>query len=309
MLGKLKKVPLREVWKNEAYDFSKWLSKAENLKELGDTIGMDIVADETESPVGKFNVDIYGHQEDDEDNKVIIENQLEETDHDHLGKIITYASGKDAKTIIWIVKRVREEHRQAIDWLNAHTDADIDFFLLEIELWQIGNSEPAPKFNVVCKPNDWGRTQKTTSSMTPSQKVHLEFWQGFSEYGASYDKYSAEFNKRKPSTDHWYSIAVGSSDYHIDLLCNTQRNTITVQFYIKDNKEIYDLLYNHKDEIEKATASSYSWKRLDNKKSSYIELSLKVDLTDRDKWNEYYKWLCDNAITTKRIFNKILNKN
>lgn len=153
-LGKLEKVNLRDIWANEEYDFSVWLSKEENLKELSNTVGIDIILEERESAVGKYSVDIYG-KEDGTDRKVVIENQLEDSNHDHLGKIITYASGKDAKTIIWIVKRARDEHRQAIEWLNAHTDEEVGFFLLEIELWKIGDSAPAPKFNVVSKPNDW----------------------------------------------------------------------------------------------------------------------------------------------------------
>ena len=152
-LGKLEKVNLRDIWANEEYDFSVWLSKEENLKELSNTVGIDIILEERESAVGKYSVDIYG-KEDGTDRKVVIENQLEDSNHDHLGKIITYASGKDAKTIIWIVKRAKDEHRQAIEWLNAHTDEEVGFFLLEIELWKIGDSAPAPKFNVVSKPND-----------------------------------------------------------------------------------------------------------------------------------------------------------
>ena len=134
-LGKLEKVDLREIWKNEEYDFSVWLSKEENLKELSDTIGINnIILEERESPVGRYSADIYGKEEGTE-RKVVIENQLEDSNHDHLGKIITYASGKEAKTIVWIVKRARDEHRQAIEWLNAHTDEDVGFFLLEIEAW------------------------------------------------------------------------------------------------------------------------------------------------------------------------------
>lgn len=112
--------------------------------------------EERESAVEKYSVDIYGKEEG-TDRKVIIENQLEDSNHDHLGKIITYASGKDVKTIIWIVKRARDEHRQAIEWLNAHTDEEVGFFLLEIELWRIGDSLAALKFNIVSKPNDWGK--------------------------------------------------------------------------------------------------------------------------------------------------------
>lgn len=210
-LGKLEKVNLRDIWSNEEYDFSVWLSKEENLKELSDTIGIDIVLEERESAVGKYSVDIYGKEEG-TDRKVVIENQLEDSNHDHLGKIITYASGKDAKTIIWIVKRARDEHRQAIEWLNAHTDEEVGFFLLEIEVWRIGDSLAAPKFNIVSKPNDWGKSQKSNTGLGKAQKLQGEFWQAFGEYGVSNEEYSKEFNKRKALPQHWYDLPMGSSN-------------------------------------------------------------------------------------------------
>lgn len=157
-LGKMKKIKdLRSVWKNEPKNFSKWLSEEENLNLLGNEIGVDITLDQLESRVGDFSVDILA-TEVDTNKKIIIENQLEDTNHDHLGKIITYASGKNAEIIIWIVKRAREEHRKAIEWLNDNIDAKISFFLVEIELWQIDNSPLAPHFNVIERPNDWAKT-------------------------------------------------------------------------------------------------------------------------------------------------------
>lgn len=136
-LGKIEKVDdLRTIWKHEAHDFTKWLAEEENLALLSEAVGIDIVLEDTESPVGSFNVDIFASEEG-TSRKIIIENQLEDTNHDHLGKIITYASGKNADVVIWIVKRAREEHRRAVEWLNQHTDETIGFFLIEIELWKI----------------------------------------------------------------------------------------------------------------------------------------------------------------------------
>ena len=126
-LGKIKKVELRKAWNHEASDFTNWLAKEENLHLLSDEIGIDIKLIQTEAPVGKFNVDILAEEEN-TGNKIIIENQLEMTNHDHLGKIIAYASGFDANMVIWIVKEAREEHRQAVDWLNEHTDENLAFF-------------------------------------------------------------------------------------------------------------------------------------------------------------------------------------
>ena len=165
-LGKLKEIKdLRKVWPHEALDFTPWLAEEDNLALLADAVGLEITIDETESSVGDFNVDIYA-TETGTDRKIIIENQLEDTNHDHLGKLITYASGKSADIVIWVVKRAREEHRSAIEWLNNHTDENIVFFLVEIKLYQIGSSDIAVKFEVVEKPNDWTKEIKK-SSVTP----------------------------------------------------------------------------------------------------------------------------------------------
>ena len=306
-LGKLEKVNLRDIWANEEYDFSVWLSKEENLKELGNTIGTDIVLEERESAVGKYSVDIYG-KEDGTDRKVIIENQLEDSNHDHLGKIITYASGKDAKTIIWIVKRARDEHRQAIEWLNAHTDEEVGFFLLEIELWKIGDSAPAPKFNIVSKPNEWGKTQKANNGLGKAQKIQGEFWQAFAEYGASNEQYSKEFNKRKALPQHWYDLPMGSSEYHMSLTCSTQRNEIGIEVYIDNNKEIYDIFYNNKGIIEEKTEQKYKWQRLDGKKASRIRVTKRFDMSNQSDWEEAFEWFCKEALVIKKEFNEIYNK-
>lgn len=143
------------------------MATEDNIGSLSDTIGIDIAIDEEESPVGDFSVDIFA-REIDTGRKIIIENQLDSTNHDHLGKLITYASGKSAEIIVWLVKHAREEHRVAIEWLNNHTDDKVAFFLCEIKLYKIGNSSPAVKFEVVERPNDWAKDVKkadTTSAV------------------------------------------------------------------------------------------------------------------------------------------------
>ena len=162
-LGKLSVVSdLRKAWPHEAHDFTPWL--ASNIDVLGDEIGIDISIEETESAVGSFNVDIFATDAD-TGKRIIIENQLEDTDHDHLGKLITYASGKSAALVIWIVKRAREEHRAAIEWLNAHTDEDVGFILCEIKLYSIDNSVIAPKFEIVEQPNNWAKEMHQTKTI------------------------------------------------------------------------------------------------------------------------------------------------
>ena len=182
VLSKLTKLDLREVWKHEALDFTNWV--AENLGALSDAVGVDIKLIQTEASVGKFNVDILA-EEDLTGRKIIIENQLEATDHDHLGKIITYASGHNAEIIIWIVKDTRDEHQKAIEWLNDHTDEDISFFLIRIELWKIDDSKPAPKFEIVVSPNEWAKAIKSTpvnKDLTDTKLQQLDFWDKFKNF-------------------------------------------------------------------------------------------------------------------------------
>lgn len=222
---------LRSVWKNEPKNFSKWLSEEENLNLLGNEIGVDITLDQLESRVGDFSVDILA-TEVDTNKKIIIENQLEDTNHDHLGKIITYASGKNAEIIIWIVKRAKEEHRKAIEWLNDNIDAKISFFLVEIELWQIDNSPLAPHFNVIERPNDWAKNVKNLESLSETKQLQYKFWQAFCDYAFKRDDMEREFSQRKTHPQHWYTLGVPGKQYTINTAVNTQKKQISVDIYI-----------------------------------------------------------------------------
>ena len=196
-LGTLKEITdLRQVWPHEAKDFTPWLAEEENMNLLGDALGLDITADETESDVGDFSVDILA-TENGTGRKVIIENQLADTNHDHLGKLITYASGKAANIIVWLVKHAREEHRSAIEWLNNHTDEQADFFLCEIKLYQIGDSAPAVKFEVIERPNEWSKSIRTSDNMRPAQQFRMEYWSTFNDYAFKQRDFSKNFKQRK----------------------------------------------------------------------------------------------------------------
>lgn len=221
ILDHLKKVELRKVWPHEALDFTKWLSSPANLNMLGEAVGVELELIETESSVESFNVDIYA-QEAGTGRKVIIENQLEETNHDHLGKVITYAAGKGAQVIIWVVAHARDEHRQAIEWLNEHTDNDFGLFLVEIELWTIGDSKPAPRFNVVEQPNEWTKALRLSENLSETERVKLSYWTKYREIARSTPNLLKVFSPQKPTKDHWSTLRCGTSAYHIALLINTQ---------------------------------------------------------------------------------------
>lgn len=236
-LDKLKKIELRDVWAHEALDFTKWLSEEPNLAILSSAVGIELELIEAESSVGSFNVDIYA-QEAGTGRKAIIENQLEDTNHDHLGKVITYAAGKGAEVVVWVVARARDEHRQAIEWLNQHTDSDFGFFLVEIELWSIGDSLPAPRFNVVEQPNEWTKAIKLSEGLSETERVKLSYWTKYREVVQATPEFLKVFNPQKPLKDHWTTLRCGTSAYHIALLIDTQYGRIGIEFYVPDDKEI-----------------------------------------------------------------------
>ena len=303
-LGTLKKITdLRSIWPHEALNFTPWV--AENVDLLADAVGLDITVDETESSVGDFNVDIYA-SETGTDRKIIIENQLEDTDHDHLGKLITYASGKGADVVIWVVKHAREEHKAAVEWLNNHTDDKIGFFLCEIKLFQIGDSQIAPAFTVVERPNDWTKEIRKTASANSTQQQRLEYWQAFNDYAFTDANFSRIFNKRKPTTDHWMDFSIGSSDCHIAVSQIQKRKAVDVELYINDDKELFKSLFAHKDEIEKNMEMELEWKELPERKASRILIEKTVDLDDRATWPEQFDYIMDTCIKMKRAFKRYL---
>ncbi len=302
-LGKLKKIDLRKAWEHEALDFTKWLSKEENMALLSEEIGVELNLIETEASVGSFNVDILA--EDSNGRKVVIENQLEVTDHDHLGKVLTYTSGYNAEIIIWIAKDIRDEHKQAIDWLNEHTDEKINFFAIKMELWQIGDSLYAPKFQIISKPNAWAKIMKAPASdMTERKLKLLEFWTALNEY---LEGKKSDIHPQKPSSDHWNDISIGTSKAHICLNALAKNCKINCEIYIPDNKDFYYMLESHKEEIEKEIGEPLSWRELQSRKASRITIYMNdFDLYDTSKWPEYFEWYEDKAKKFKKTFSKYI---
>ena len=268
-IGKLKEVDIRELWKHEQYDFSEWLSKKENIENLNEILGLTLVDISKETYVGSYRCDLFAKDET-TGIKVIIENQLEISNHDHLGKIITYASGLDAKVVVWIVKEAREEHRSAIEWLNNNTNSNVNFFLIEIHAYKIGNSDSAPMFQVIEQPNDFIKNNKSINSndtMNKSQSQRVEFWNQFNNVIIVRGR---PFNVRKATTDHWYNVAIGTSDAHIAITLINKDSVIGVELYITDNKELFDRLYQQKEDIENDLGFKLDWRRLNNSKASRI---------------------------------------
>ena len=278
-LSNLVQVPLRDVWKHEALHFTQWLALPENIQLLSDVIGVDIVETQCEVGVGQFFVDILATDEN--DRKIVIENQLEPTNHDHLGKIITYAAGLGADVVVWIVERAREEHEQAINWLNENTTESANFFLLQIEAWRIGDSLPAPRFNIIARPNDWAKAVKQTAAAGNVSELKLRqqaFFERVREHGEAHAKYVKSWSK--PSPQHWYDVATGSSQAHIDLTVNSIQKRVGVGLYISDNKELFAKLEAQREEIEGKLGLELQWQELPEKKASRIVLIRPGDFAD-----------------------------
>ena len=299
-LSKLNKVELRDVWGHEAIDFTNWLAQQENLDALSEEVGVDIKLVKTEANVGKFSVDILAEEEA-TGRKIIIENQLEDTNHDHLGKIITYASGYDAEIIIWIVRDVREEHQRAVEWLNEHTDENISFFLIKIELWQIEGSNPAPKFDIMVSPNEWAKaikTNPTNGDLTDTKLQQLEFWNRFKNYVRTND---TQIRLQTPRPHHWYDVSMGSSDCHISLTINSRENEIGCEVYINRNKELFNFLRDRKDEIEKNIGLPIEW--IDAAVASRIKIKREApEFFNQVESEKYFSWLYEKTILFQKVF-------
>lgn len=313
-LGRLERVDARVVWANEATHFTPWLAQQENLALLGDAIGIELELEATEKSVGPFSADILCKDTAD-GNWVLIENQLERTDHKHLGQLITYASGLKAVTIVWIANPFTSEHRSALDWLNEITDSRFNFFGLEVELWRIGDSQVAPKFNVIAKPNDWSKTvsegvsRVESEALTETKELQLEYWSKFKEYA---DTNSKLIRATKPRPQHWMNMSLGRSGFNITAIASlwnaetesysTGEIRAQVEIHNKDAKQHFERLHAQHEEIDAELPFAIRWVNDPNKVSCKIVTSQSVDLYNRDDWQNQFEWLLDKLEVMHRVF-------
>lgn len=307
-LSKLERVPLREAWKHEANDFTPWLSDSENLNTLADALGLsELVLVATEHWVGDFKLDVLCT---DGDEQVIIENQLDKTNHTHLGQIIAYAAGVDAKKVIWIAQSFRPEHSAALEFLNENTTDDLSFFAVEVELWRIGNSPFAPKFEVVVKPNDWlksGREKaRAASSTTPIKQLQLKFWVALIE---KLSVAAPQIRPQKPRPQHWLNNSIGRSGFGLNITANTRDERICVELWIHgvEAKLHFANLSAQKDEIEEKLGFKLDWQALPDAQASRIATYyLEASIEDESRWDEYLEWLTQRLIRMDEILRSIV---
>jgi hypothetical protein len=306
-LGRLQKVELREVWATEAGDFTPWLARAENIRLLGDTIGLDLEVEAQEKGVGPFRADILCRNTAAADHWVLVENQLDRTDHVHLGQLLTYAAGLHAVTIVWVAQRFTEEHRAALDWLNEITGEEFLFFGLEVELWRIGDSPIAPKFNVVCQPNDWSRTVTSVAragangEISETRQLQLEYWTAFRQL---MDERGGLVRGTKPQPQHWLYFSIGRGGFILGTFASMRDEWIGVQLILtgKLAKAHFHLLEKSRQEIDAELGVALDWRELPDRKESRVGRFLDCDPADRTKWAEQHQWLYDNLQRFHQIF-------
>ena len=302
-LERLIKVPLRKFWGKEDRDFTPWLADEENIGLLGETIGVELEVEAQEKNVGPFRADILC-KDTATDDWVLIENQLEPTDHTHLGQLLTYAAGLEAVMVVWIAEGFTDEHRAALDWLNEITDEKFSFFGLEIELWRIGDSPMAPKFNVVSHPNDWTKTVSRISrnELTSVQQLYLEYWTTLREL---LEERNGVIRPEKPLPRYWMPFAVGRSNFWLSASASVKGQWVCVSLTLtgKDGKDHFYLLERDKADIEEEVGAELKWGGKYVQKQNYISLSLyETDLEDRQDWDRQHQWLCEQLEAFHNVF-------
>jgi hypothetical protein len=294
-LGAVEFLPLREVWKNEATSFTPWLLENENV--LGDLLGIEISLTMNEEKVGAFSLDLLGVNLTD-DSTLIVENQLERTDHSHLGQLLTYAGGLDPSTIVWIASEFRDEHRAALDWLNEVTDDTTHFFGVVVKAIKIGDSLPAPWLELVVQPNSWSeltRRAKNSSEISETQQRYGLFWQQF------LDRYAAHnpiYKGKHAPQRQWLSLGTGVPGILIGL--NVLKGSLKVDLYFGHNdpdvnQARLSFLEQHRGEVESAFGSELSWESLEDRKGCRVGYYGEGGVDDESAWAQSQAWLHEAA--------------
>ena len=291
-LGKIERIEVRGIWENEAHDFTPWL--ASRLDLLGDALGMELDLVQREAAVGDFSLDILATERH-TGAVVVIENQLERTDHSHLGQILVYAGGHDARTVIWVTPHFRDEHRAAIDWLNRWTPAEIAFFGVEVSAIKIGESLPAPVFRPVAFPNDWSKqTVGPPPPPSPDKEKRIEFYQPLVD-----ELRERGYSMPAQARSWWNPVqtGVGKITYYPYLVAKGP--SVYVEIWTGDrerDEQIYEALHEEKTSIEEVLPLPLTWAKTSAKTLKVtMEGGKPVSVNDPpEKLQEARDWLLDN---------------
>lgn len=301
-LGELKTLKLKTVWGHEERDFTPWLAEEEHLAALSDAIGMDLQLERIEVPVGPYYADILA--KDASGAYVVIENQFGKTNHDHLGKLLTYGATLGASAVVWIAEEFTDEHRKALEWLNERTTDDLSLYAVQLEVLQIDNSAPAIRFNVISEPSEIVRAAAVARSSGPpteAQRLQLDFWTMFRNRLLEKKILTSA---QTPRPQYWFDIPIGRSNVVLSNIVNTSDGRIGARIYISN--EIAEValpqLEKDKEGIEREIGEKLQWNPFPHKKDKIIALFRDVDLSDREAWPEYCDWLIDKVVKFRAAF-------
>lgn len=309
-LGRLTSIEPRSVWEREATDFTPWLALPDNLALLGEAVGIDLELEAQEQNVGPFRADLLCRDMATE-HWVLIENQIERTDHTHLGQLMTYAAGLDAAVIVWVARQFSEEHRAALDWLNHITDEKFRFFGVEIELWRIADSPIAPHFKVVSKPNEWSKSVKReadSGELSETRQVYYEYWMAFRDYLI---QQQSPIRINTPPTGMWTVHSVGKTGYHLSIRIGSQKREAEVLFIFREplKTEKYNWFLQRKDEIERQLGTVLEWRELPDRKESHIRRVFpNTDPANRDEWPNQHEMVRQCIEAFDRVFRPLVKQ-
>jgi Domain of unknown function (DUF4268) len=308
-LGKFERMPLTQAWPTEDSNFTPWLAGEQTIVLLGEALGMELEVEAVEHWVGAFRADILARATDEAEHRVIIENQFGRTDHKHLGQILTYLAGiEGVKTVVWIAEAIQADHRAAVDWLNENTTEQFSFFAIEIELWRIGTSPPAPRFNVIASPNNWTKASRAAARNisdvvhTGGHRVRLAYWASFGEFLKSR---SSVFKIRRANKDHWFEFPIGRAGFVISATSSTNKQRIGVELFIfrDEDKAAIRALMAQKAEIEAAIGEVLDWQELPGRRGSRIALfKTGVDPANEADRENQHGWMLDKMNRFKKAF-------
>jgi hypothetical protein len=306
-LGKLVRVEPKHVWSHEAHSFTPWLAQQDNLIQLGEILGIELELEAVEQAVGPFRADILCKQVG-TNHWVLIENQLEKTDHLHLGQILTYAAGLDAVTIVWLSPQFTEEHRACLDWLNRSTVEGLNFFGVQIEVWQIGDSKKAPRFHIVSKPNQWSKSVATASASLgnpQTRQTHLEYWSAFRDRLA---RMGGPVKPVKALPQNWVSMSpFGRGGFSLGAATNKELNRIKIELYLSGkNSRGNFLALMQKQSLIEERLGKLTWNDSASKDRNIMLFLDPADPTDREDWPRQHQWLIDTLGAFHATFSPLI---
>jgi hypothetical protein len=307
-LGKLEPVDPRTVWEREAFDFTPWL--LENPDRLAEVLGIDLELEAAEHPVGGYSLDLVG-RDITNDAVLIVENQLEPTNHSHLGQVLTYAAGTGAATIVWIATLFRAEHRQALDWLNENTGESAHFFGIELQVVRIGDSLNAPLLNVIAKPNDWQkqvRAATQASSRTGKGALYVDFWQRF--IGRVHAEHPDWTRAKAVGPRNWYEMRspIRGCSFSFSF---AQNDRLRHELYIDTgdgdrNAQIFGSLRDREKQFEAEYGSSISWEELPDRRACRIaDYWDGCSVTETDRHDDFINWFLDAGTRLRRALGSV----